>query len=94
MRGRLLKVLAVCLAACVVYVSTFSYWWLRSPSYSYTEGGVRVHGVKFKWSKAYLQTEAIWRPAFWFVEHALGYKCVGLVAMFENSEEYYEKRER
>ncbi len=94
MRRRRLTVVAVCLAACAIYVGTFLYWWQRSPSYRYIEGGKRVHLVTFKWSKVYLRTEAIWRPAFWFVEHALGYKRIGFVAMFEDSEEYYEKRER
>jgi hypothetical protein len=94
MRRRVSILLGVCLTGCVMYVGTFSYWWLRSASYRYIEGGKRVHVVAFKWSKAYVRTEIMWAPAFLFVEHVLGYKRTGFVAMFEDSEEYYEKRER
>jgi hypothetical protein len=76
-----------------LYVSTFTYWWVRSPSSVFIDNGKRVHLVEFKWSKAYLQTEELWIPAFWFMTHVLGYEKAGSILMFENSIILYAKRE-
>ncbi len=86
--NRLLAAAAVGLG---LYIATFTYWWVRSPSATFINNGKQIHVVEFQWSKAYLRTEPIWAPAFWVVEHVMGYKRRGIVAMFENSLVIYTK---
>lgn len=76
-----------------IYILTFAYWWLRSPSSVFLDDGKRVHLVAFKWSKAYIATEELWVPAFWFMKHVMGYQKMGSILMFENSITHYIKKE-
>ena len=75
------------LLLCGAYVGTFCVWWLRSPCWTQMMDGKPVRVVEFRWNKVYVDTHPLWAPARWFVQHILGYKPKGFVAMFEDSKQ-------
>ena len=92
MRRRKILLLAVWfLGALVLYVSTFSYWWLTSPTKELVIQGHKVHEVQFTYNKVSYYTGPIWIPAFWFMQHVCGYEEVGFIAMYEKSIMVYSK---
>lgn len=83
---------AVVLVLLLVYVSTFSYWWLRSPVKMTTTNSARqVRVVEFQFNKVSWHTQIIWVPAFWFMEHVCGYQEAGFAAMDDKSIMRYAK---
>ena len=90
MRSR--RLLAACgvLSLCA-YVTTFSSWWLGSPARVVVVDGREVRVVEFQFNWFSTRTEALWRPAFWFMESVCGYRQQGYIAMFEESRVIYAK---
>lgn len=82
---RLALITAAAAVALFLYVGTFSYWWIRSPSKTGIDNGKRVHVVDFQFNAISSSTELAWSPAFWFMEGICGYKPIGLVAMGDES---------
>jgi hypothetical protein len=81
-----LKMSAVALVLLSLYIGTFSYWWLSSPVKKATaKNGRAVRIVEFQFNKVSWYTQIIWIPAFWFMEHGVGYQEVGFVAMYDQS---------
>lgn len=72
-----------------LYIGLFSFWWLRSPSHPWSAAGKPVRVVEFQYNALSWHTEPAWAPAFWFVEHVLGYRESGFVAMYERSVRVY-----
>jgi hypothetical protein len=79
------------LALLVLYVGTFSYWWMSSKSYAVAVGGKRLRRVELHHSDFMARTQAMWEPALWFVVHVRGYQYVGYIAAFEDSAFVYDK---
>lgn len=91
-RRRKLLVGLICLLVTVgLYVATFSYWWLRSPSKDVTIEGKTVHVVHFTFNKVSYYSGPLWVPAFWSMEHVFGYEYCGIVAMYHQSIYIYAK---
>jgi hypothetical protein len=67
--------IVVGLVLMMLYIGTFSFWWLRSPVQTITtQSGQQVRIIKFQDdSRVYWYTQTIWIPAFWFMEHICGY---------------------
>lgn len=75
----------------MVYVGTFSFWWLGSPVKVHTTNGKEVRTVEFHMTPFRWRTQSIWIPAFWFMENVLGYESAGLIAAYEDSVYFYAK---
>ena len=80
--------LLVLLAGLVSYIVTFSYLWLRSPSY---HAGAWGHRVDFKCNN--LTGRVLWSPGLWFMEHVCGYQATAVVVGDNETVVYYAKPE-
>ena len=88
-----LKTFATVLVLLLLYVGTFSYWWLSSPARQVTtKDGRQVRVVEFQFNKVSWYTQIIWIPAFWFMEHVVGYGEPGFAAAYEHSVLLYVRK--
>ena len=75
----------------LVYVGTFSYWWLTNPIEVHTVNGKNVRTVEFRMTPFRWHTRYLWIPAFWFMQNVRGYESTGLIAAYEESVYFYAK---
>jgi hypothetical protein len=79
-------------ALLTLYVGTFSYWWLSSPVSQFAaKDGRQYRVVEFQFNKVSFHTYFIWVPAFWYMEHVVGYHPAGFVASYDQSIQEYVK---
>ena len=65
---------------------------LRSPvKMMTTNSGRQIRVVEFQFNKVSWNTQVIWLPAFWFMEHISGYQEAGFAAMYDESIIRYAK---
>jgi hypothetical protein len=75
------------------YIGTFSYLWLRSPSYVGTSvQGWQCKYVDFHFDNFSYRTRVLWIPAFWFMEKVCGYEDTAEVLAGPGTIIYYGKR--
>lgn len=86
-----MSLLAVLSLAILLYIGTFAFWWVTSPSATRTVGGKEVHIVEVRQSDLMWRTQAIWEPAFWFLKSVCGYRYEGYIAAEEDSRFIYVK---
>ncbi len=89
---RALLMLASLTAVLALYVGTFSFWWLTSPTRLEDFQRRRVRTVEFQFNSVSWRTEPFWAPAFWFMERVIGYEPGGLAAMEDHSILIYVSR--
>lgn len=53
--------------------------------------GSQLYIVEFQFNKVSWHTQIIWIPAFWFMEHVVGYEEAGFAAMYDQSIQRYVK---
>ena len=58
-RRRIIISIVVFLVLLSLYVGTFSYWWLRSPTKELTIKGERVHEVQFTFNRISYHTQIL-----------------------------------
>jgi hypothetical protein len=83
--ARVRRAIVIISLALVVYVGTFSFWWLTGKSMSEVKNGKQVREVEVHQCNLMYLTQPIWDPAFWFMEHICGYRYNGYVAAYEDS---------
>jgi len=90
--GRALKISIAVLILLLLYVGTFSVWWLRSPNQTVgTYNGTWVHIVELRFNKFHWHTKFIWIPALLFMDKVCGYKQQAVAPMYDGTIVFYAK---
>ncbi len=91
MKRALIAVTVAALVFLVSYVGLFSCWWLTGKRTVAVVNGQRQVVVRVRQTDFMYHTQPIWDPAFWFMEHAGGYRYAGYIAAMEDSAFVYAK---
>lgn len=68
-----IKFFTMLLFAIVLYIGTFSYWWLRSETNTYPMGDRQRWEVHFEFNALTYHAAPVWAPAWWWMEKVCGY---------------------
>jgi len=74
-----------------LYVGTFAFFWLRSPSHFAFHNGVQYQVVDFEYNRFTWHTGVFWIPARWFMESVVGYRDIGVCSARERTVLYYAR---